>query len=91
MRYVKAQYAQRLPMGAMLGYVMDGDSEWVIERLEEALIQRAEALCLVEPPVKLSSVEGIRRFRTVHRRVRDLSLFEVRHGLLPLSPKGVSR
>lgn len=91
MRYVKAQYAQRLPMGAMLGYVMDGDSEWVMERLEKALRQRSEALCLVEPPVKLSPVEFIRRFRTVHRRMGDLSLFEVRHGLLPLGPQGVSR
>jgi hypothetical protein len=84
MRYVSAQYARRLPLGAMLGYVMDGDTEWAMARLSVALEQRSATLRLAEPPIDLASVAFIHRFETLHYRAGEPS-FEVRHGLLPLS------
>ncbi len=87
MRYVAAQYARSLPLGAMLGYVMDGDIRWALERLAAATRSRAAKLGLDGALENLPSVDYLRCFRTCHRRHGELVFFEVRHTLLPLAPE----
>lgn len=84
MRFVSAQYAQSLPSGAMIGYVMDGDVEWSRRRLAAAIGDRAPRLRLEGSFEELPAVEFIRCFRTLHYRDGDQVAFEVRHSLLPL-------
>ena len=46
MRFVKAQYAQGLPLGAMLGYVMDGDVSFAASSVKGQIQSRsAELFC----------------------------------------------
>ena len=45
MRFVTEQYAESLPVGCMLGYVMDGD----VSRAQSGLLPRSEA----EPPPRV--------------------------------------
>jgi hypothetical protein len=87
MRYVSAQYARALPLGAMLGYVMDSDMEWALERLAAALESRRAQLGVDNPLEDLPAVGFFRCFRTFHRRSGEVALFEVRHALLPLRPE----
>jgi len=84
MRYVSARYAQRLPLGAMLGYVMDGDVRWAEERLRGAVERRAEKLRLVESLKELPAV-SVRCLGSRHRRADGGSPFEIRHVLLAVS------
>ncbi len=84
MRYVSAQYARALPLGAMLGYVMDGDVEWVLARLGAAFKARAVKLGFDGSLADSSAVSCLRCFRTHHRRPGESATFEVRHALLPL-------
>jgi hypothetical protein len=85
MRFVSEQYAEGLPVGCMLGYVMDGDLPFALQQVHAAITAEAAALRSrggitngdVTPPVE--------RFRTDHDR--DLSAqIEVRHVLLPFAP-----
>ncbi len=84
MRYVSAQYARALPLGAMLGYVMDGDVDWVVGRIASAFASRATQLCLDGSLTDAPAVILLRCFRTLHRRPGESVPFEVRHALLPL-------
>ncbi len=84
MRYVSAQYARALPLGAMLGYVMDGDVEWVVGQLAAALESRAPQLRLDGSLEDLPAAALLHCFRTRHRKPDEVALFEVRHALLPL-------
>lgn len=85
MRYVSAQYARALPLGAMLGYVMDGDLEWAMSQVAAALESRRAQLGFDVPLEYLPAVAVLGCFRTLHRRSGEVALFEVRHALLPLS------
>lgn len=90
MRYVSAQYARNLPLGAMLGYVMDGDLEWALERLDQACRQRSERLRLSRPsgrPTPVASEHHVRSYPTYHLRAGDIVSFEIRHSLLALGPE----
>ena len=68
MRYVSAQYARSLPFGAMLGYVMDGDVDWVLGQLPAVFEDRAATLGLDGLLVDSPAVAFLRCFRTRHRR-----------------------
>ena len=90
MRYVSAQYARALPLGAMLGYVMDGDLEWVLVRLRAAFQKRATGLCLAGSLTNAPDIVPLRCFRTHHCRPGESAPFEVRHTLLPMRSETLS-
>lgn len=90
LRYIRAQYAKDLPMGCMLGYVMDGDVGFAKKKIRAAINTRAEMLKLLGEPVDEPSFALLERFVTSHRRDDRASDIEIRHSLLPVIVIGSS-
>jgi hypothetical protein len=80
MRFLTEQYAEQLPMGCMLGYVLDGDTAFASSRLA-AVITAHGPLGLIEGPSALAAVQTVHRFRTLHSRPGGTEI-ELRHALL---------
>lgn len=83
MRFVTEQYAESLPVGCMLGYVMDGDIVFAKERILTAM-RNAEPsqIALLRGPHDIAAIGEIARFSTIHLRHGGGEL-EIRHALLP--------
>jgi hypothetical protein len=81
MRFMTEQYAEALPIGCMLGYVIDGDVPFAMNRLEDA-IKAHDPLGLIAGPTKIAPIQSIERFLTTHMRAAGTAI-ELRHGLLP--------
>lgn len=79
MRFLTEQYAEHIPVGCMLGYVLDGDLTFARARLAGAIGSHAP-LALIDGPTPLAAVETIERFRTRHARPAG-SEIELRHAL----------
>lgn len=80
MRFITEQYAEALPIGCMLGYVMDGDIAFAAAQLSQA-ISNHTALALTNGPAKLPMIQSVERFRTGHGRQSKRPI-ELRHALL---------
>ena len=81
MRFVTEKYSEGLPVGCMMGYVMDSDLNFAFLRIEKAMMTERLALGLqgelqADPPIGV-----VQRFVTGH--VRDGRWMEIRHSLLP--------
>jgi hypothetical protein len=87
MRFLTEQYADGLPIGCMLGFVMDGDIVFAMAQLNSAIQAHNVPLALVSGPTTAPSIGGITRFLTEHQR--PTHLIELRHALLPFSEQGV--
>lgn len=83
MRYISAQYALELPLGAMIGYVLDGDLVSAEARIFAAIARRNAMLRGCGPPVSRPSLASMRRFTTSHLRAGENLPFEIWHSLLP--------
>lgn len=81
MRYVHAQYAERLPFGAMLGFAMDGDAEGADVKVRRSIGRRSRPLRLTSPPSTSIIFGPVRRFETVHQRKLG-SKINIRHAIL---------
>lgn len=79
MRFLTEQYAERLPVGCMIGYVLDGDVPFARSRIADAIGGHVP-LALAEGPTPLAAIETIERFRTRHTRPTG-SQIELRHAL----------
>ncbi|MER8658470.1 hypothetical protein [Mesorhizobium sp. M0847] len=79
MRFLTEQYAEHLPVGCMLGYVLDGDMPFARARLA-SVIGSHPPLGLIDGPTPLAAIETIERFRTRHTRSAG-SEIELRHAL----------
>ena len=79
MRFLTEQYADQLPVGCMLGYVIDGDVHFALSRIADA-ISGHRPLELAEGPTPLAAIQTIERFRTLHTRPSG-SKIELRHAL----------
>lgn len=79
-RFLTEQYAEKLPVGCMLGYVLDGDVHFAQSRIEDAINSHVP-LALTEGPTPLAAIESISRFFTRHTRITG-SQIELRHALL---------
>lgn len=79
MRFLTEQYAEQLPVGCMLGYVLDGDVPFANSRIAGAIGSHVP-LALAEGPTPLAAIETIERFRTRHTRQTG-SQIELRHAL----------
>lgn len=79
MRFLTEQYAEQLPVGCMLGYVLDGDVPFAKARLADAICSHIP-LALTHGPAPLAAIETIERFQTRHNRPAG-SEIELRHAL----------
>lgn len=80
MRFITEQYAEHLPLGCMLAYVLDGDLPFAQAKLAHA-ITRHLSLALVDGPTPLGAIDKVVRFTTRHTRIGG-SEIEIRHALL---------
>jgi hypothetical protein len=83
MRFLTEQYAEHLPVGCMLGYVLDGDVRFAKARLADAIDSHVP-LALTDGPTPVAAIEKIERFRTRHNRSAG-SEIELRHALFSYS------
>ena len=79
MRFLTEQYAEHLPVGCMLGYVLDGDVSFAQTRIASVICSHTP-LALIDGPTPLAAIETIERFRTRHTRPAGLEI-ELRHAL----------
>ncbi len=79
-----------LPLGCMLGYVMDGDLPFALTQVSSAIDANASQLGVMNGAPPSQAVPGIERFSTLHQRA-STTVIELRHALLPFSvAKGAS-
>lgn len=81
MRFMTEQYAEGLPIGCMLGYVLDGDVPFAISQLTET-IKAYQPLNLTRGPKTIVATQNVERFLTSHTRTNTTTI-ELRHALLP--------
>lgn len=83
MRYVNEKYAQNLPLGGMLGFVMDGEIKAAKAKITKAIQNGKNGDTLLKSgPSDIDPIGGISRMKTIHTR-RGRKRFEIRHALLP--------
>lgn len=84
MRYVSAQYAQGMPFGVMIGYVLDSNVPAALAAVKsQVLKKKAKLLCFENPPTSdLPMLSFASQFASNH--IRTHGVIEVRHLLLAL-------
>lgn len=80
MRFITEQYAQDLPMGCMLGYVIDGDLPFAQQRVSDAIAAHGP-LGLQDGPKFRAALGDHARFETRHLRSGG-SAIDLRHTFL---------
>ncbi len=83
MRFVTEQYADDLPVGCMLGYVMDGDTTFARTKVHAALAANIAEIKLLAGPSDTDSIGQAACFSTEHNRRSKSHEIEIRHSLLP--------
>ena len=82
-RFVIEQYAAGLPVGCMLGYVLDGDVSVARANVLAAIGAQRANVGLLGKSERQTSIGPTTRFSTLHKRVPGTLVIEVRHALLP--------
>jgi len=80
MRFITEQYAEDLPLGCMLGYVMDGDLAFAKGRVQAAIGAHGP-LMLQAGPDDLDPIQAVPRINTLHTRIGGAPI-AIRHALL---------
>lgn len=80
-RYVSEKYAEGLPFGGMLGYVLDGDLPAASDRISRVLQRQSQELALCSLPGPLPNIGSALRFQTKHVRQNGGEI-DVVHSLL---------
>ena len=88
-RFVAEQYSENLPVGCMLGYVLDGDVPDAELSVREKIIACRRKTALIGQPKDEPAVGVATRFSSRHRRRRGGEI-EIRHALLPVPPSGTA-
>ena len=83
-RFVAQQYSENLPVGCMLGYVVDGDVPYAASSVRAKIVECGREVALVVGPRDDSAIGLATRFYSRHRRGSDGGEIEVRHALLPM-------
>lgn len=82
-RFVAERYSENLPVGCMLGYVLDGDAEWAASKVRSKIVECSQEIALVAAPRDEMAVGAAIRFSSRHRRPSsDDDEIEIRHALL---------
>lgn len=82
-RFITEQYADGLPVGCMLGYVLDGDIDFALSRVKGAIDANKVDVGIVGSPTPGTAISAIERFSTDHVRPGSGTAIHVRHSLLP--------
>lgn len=82
LRFVTEQYAEGIPIGCMLGFVLDGDVPFAQSRVRAQIRVRRTDVALVRFPAQGRSAGALKRFTSYHRRFLDGGEIEIRHALL---------
>jgi hypothetical protein len=82
-RFISEQYAEKLPVGCMLGYVLDGDLSGAQSKIYAAINTKKSHIGLKASPVQDQPVGAARRFFSHHLRPANGHEIEIRHALLP--------
>lgn len=82
-RFVTEKYAAGLPVGCMLGYVLDGDAPAAHTKVLAAIRARRDDIRLRGEPTRQLSIGPASRLLTRHEREPTSPEIEVRHALLP--------
>lgn len=82
-RFITEQYAEGLPVGCMLGYVLDGDVDFARGRVHAAIKTNKGTIGLARGPVNVPPIADIERFITDHKRPATASVINIRHSFLP--------
>ena len=83
-RFVSGRYSENLPVGCMLGYVLDGDLAYAAGKVRRMIVQCRLGVALVAGPQCDIPVGKAVRFYSRHLRESDGGEIEVRHALLPM-------
>ena len=86
-RFITGQYSEKLPVGCMLGYVLDGDVAYAASSVR-AKIGCDQEVALVMGPRDEAAIGAATRFSSRHRRVSSDGEIEIRHALLPCRQMG---
>ena len=84
-RFVTEQYAESLPVGCMLGYVMNGKVSVAQSKIYAAIKDRRNLIGLTKGPVEEKPLGDAKRFSSRHIRTGGETEIEIRHALLPFS------
>ena len=90
-RFVKEQYAADLPLGCMLGYVMDGNVNTARGKIRTAIASHRNDVALEWGPIDGRPVGAIERMVSGHGRGAASTPIEIRHALLPFAVVGEGR
>jgi len=82
-RFVKEQYSKSLPVGCMLGYVLDGNATSVDPKVRQAIAANAILVGLTAGPTSLNSISTAIRFESDHDRDNGGGTINIRHALVP--------
>ena len=85
-RFITEQYAADLPVGCMLGYVLDGNVNTARAKVRAAINSHSGNIGLVGKPMDDQPVGAIGRLSSRHSRPTNGTDIEIRHALLPLPP-----
>ena len=83
LRFVREQYAENLPVGCMLGYVLDGKVSPAQKKIYEAINSRKSDIGITGEPVREKPIGRMKRFSSCHVRAGSGKEIEIRHALLP--------
>ena len=82
LRFITEQYAENLPVGGMLGYVLDGDLLFAHSKIQAAIMANRCSVRLTAVLAKNSSFGSVKRFSSRHRRPLYGTAIEIRHAFL---------
>ena len=83
LRFVREQYAENLPVGCMLGYVLDGKASAARLKIHEAIGKKKNCIGLIGKLVRKKPLGNVKRFSSRHIRTGSETEIEIRHALLP--------
>ena len=87
-RFITGQYAENLPVGCMLGYVLDGDVAHAASSVRARIVECDQDVALVMGPRDDVAIGEATRFYSRHRRTSNGGEIEIRHALLPFRSDG---
>lgn len=81
-RFVEEKYAENLPVGCMLGYVLDGDVSSACLKIQNAIVTNKNIIGFIAGSIQDISLDSVKRFSSRHLRNSSQEI-EIRHALLP--------
>ena len=84
-RFVTEQYSEGLPVGCMLGYVLDGNAEKVQKKIIKAITKHSELIGLVTGPNMAPAIASATRMTSDHQRKGGSGKINIMHALVPCS------